>query len=243
MKKKTLLVVVLDETGSMRTVRDQTISGFNEFLDSQEDKALGETRVTLVKFNSDRIDIPYSDKLIEEVPKLTRASYVPDATTPLYDAVARAIKDTEEKFRVSQQVLNKLSGQDKNYGPLIIMAIITDGEENASREYNREQVFAMITDKKKMGWAFVFMGSNQDSWSNASKMAFAQGATINYAPTKMRAAFNGFSEATRNYRMVANVAMDQTNNIEDYRRELTAAQENYWQGRKTADEEKEENNV
>ena len=81
-KAKTLMTFVLDETGSMQPHRDMTISGFNEFLESQKDKSLGECRVTLVKFNSTKIETVYSDMHIDDVPLLSPDNYQPDHNTP-----------------------------------------------------------------------------------------------------------------------------------------------------------------
>lgn len=197
---KTQITIVLDETGSMMTVRDQTISGFNEFLQSQEDKSLGECRVTLVKFNSEKIKTEYSGKLVADCPSLGNDNYWPTAMTPLYDAIAQAIKDTEKAVGLTSKVLSKMTGHAVAAGPAVILMVLTDGMENASQQYTQKKVFDMIIEKKKLGWAFVFLGSNQDSWASAESLGYAHGSVGHYAHANVAGAFAGVSQAMTAYR-------------------------------------------
>jgi len=201
---KTQITIVLDETGSMAHVKDQTISGFNEFLQSQEDKSLGECRVTLVKFNSDRIKTEYTGQLVADCPNLDGGNYMPTSTTPLYDAVAQAIKDTEKAIGLTAKVLSKMAGHQMTAGPAVILMVMTDGLENASQQYTQKQVFDMITAKKKLGWAFVFLGSNQDSWASVENLGYARGSVANFAPGNISGAFAGVSQAMCAYRQSYN---------------------------------------
>jgi len=230
--QKTHITFVLDETGSMHSVKEQTISGFNEFLRSQEDKSLGETRVTLIKFNSEKIETVYSDALIEDVPNLTRDTYKPDSTTPLYDAVARAIKDTDDKLSLSSKVLTRLAGHKVAVPPLVLLVVMTDGLENASREYTRDDIFRMIEGKKKEGWAFAFLGSNQDSWDAAKPMGFAPGSIANYDQGNVQGAFAGISHAMSSYRKAASQLRATADNKADYMKSITALGKDFWQGKK-----------
>jgi len=206
---KTLLTFVLDESGSMQAAYEATISGFNEFLDSQRDKALGECRVTLVKFNGDRIKTVYTDRHIDDVKPLTRNDYSPANVTPLYDAIGQAIRDTEEKYRASVDVLKALTGSDGGSAtPMVIMLVMTDGLENTSKKYDRKAIFDMISEKKNEGWVFAFMGADQDSWAAAQPLGFDQGCVANYASSMTREAFGGVSAATQTYRAAAGAALD-----------------------------------
>lgn len=238
---KTCICFVLDESGSMMSCRDQTISGFNEFMDSQEDKTLGETRVTLVKFNSDKIDTVYADKLIEDTPKLTEASYQPYATTPLYDAIAQAIKTTEDQVDIASRVLSKLAGHSVVAGPLVIVVIMTDGLENASRQYKQPDIFDMIQKKKDVGWTFVFLGADQDSWAAGGAMGIPMGSTVNYDRAQTVRAFQGISQSMSRYRtsyfaaaqnLVAADDIGDQEAVAKTVNELKKLRENYWQGKK-----------
>lgn len=204
---KAHITFVLDESGSMMQTKDQTISGFNEFMDSQQDKSLGEARVTLVKFNSQAIKIVYQDKLIENVKALNHASYTPNGTTPLYDAIAQAIKTTKDNMSDSQKVLEKLAGHP--VPQLIIVVIMTDGLENSSRMFNRANIFELIENKKGLGWTFVFLGADQDSWEAASGIGIAQGSTANYASAHTERAFAGVAQSMSSYRTDSNLMVDQ----------------------------------
>jgi len=237
---KTYLTFVLDESGSMGSCQDQTISGFNEFADSQEDKTLGECRATLVKFNSDKIETVFSDELIEDVPKLTYENYRPSSTTPLYDAIAQAIKATEDKVSISGKVLSKLAGHPVKAGPLVIIVIMTDGLENASRQHTQKDIFDMIQDKKDAGWTFVFLGADQDSWLAATPMGIPAGSTTNFAKARTSVAFAGVAQSMSAYRNSYNLTADALDAAEiagDTAKytaaagELKKLRENYWQGK------------
>src|SRR3970282_3051826 len=96
--KKTLVIFLLDETGSMESYKEATINGFNEYLQSLK-KDGKDTLFTLTRFNSDKIETPYSAVPISEVEELTDETYRPDAMTPLYDAIAKTVRRTEEALK------------------------------------------------------------------------------------------------------------------------------------------------
>ncbi|MEJ2758662.1 MAG: hypothetical protein P8046_09300, partial [Anaerolineales bacterium] len=113
---------------------------------------------------------------IKEVPELTRETFVPRATTPLLDAMGRGINDLEQG----------LSEMDEDERPMrVVMVIITDGQENASREFNKNQIQKMIKEKQeKLDWQFVFLSADLDAIRDAvntgirsqSAMAFSKDA-------------------------------------------------------------------
>jgi hypothetical protein len=126
-------VIVLDKSGSMESIRNDTIGGFNAFVDSQAEGTL-----SLYLF-SDTLTKVYSGIPIGEVPKMTRETFVPSGSTALYDAVGKVILDH----------------MDDSTKPTVV--IITDGEENSSRNYSKNAVKDMI---KTTGWDFVYLGQN-----------------------------------------------------------------------------------
>lgn len=148
----THISVILDRTGSMETIRDDTIGGFNAFLNAQKAEP-GLATLTLVQFDSqDPYEIVHHFKPLANVPELTRQTFVPRANTPLLDAMGRGINDLEKN-------LADLAEDDKP--SRVVMVIITDGQENASREFRKDQIEKMIKEKQeKSAWQFVFLSAD-----------------------------------------------------------------------------------
>ena len=145
-RELTDIVVVLDRSGSMASVLDDTIGGFNTFLEEQKG-AQGRARLTLTQFDNE-YDIVHERRDVREVEPLTRATYIPRGTTALLDAVGRTV--TSVRARIA---LDDASEQPWK----VVFVIITDGQENASREFNRAQVFELIREQEKeAGWGFDF---------------------------------------------------------------------------------------
>lgn len=144
---KPLNIIVLDATGSMNEHKSATISGFNEYV-SAIASADPEVQIGLVTFNSRRIDTTPPQNA-GSFPRLSDTTYVCDHTTPLYDAIMEAVA---------------FAKSHKAKGQAVIMAILTDGEENASRRATREQVKAELEKRQGKGWTIVYLGANQDAW-------------------------------------------------------------------------------
>ena len=182
--KPMMVSIVLDETGSMSVRIPETISGFNEYIGGLK-RLKAPVSVTLTKFNSKKIEVIYADKLIKDVPLLDRDTYSPNELTPLYDAVGKTISAIEQKKFGKKTVL---------------VVIITDGQENASKEYNRGQIFNMVTEKqRKNGWTFVFMGADQDAWLAGQVMGIVKANTLSFAGNNMRGAMKTAAGATTCY--------------------------------------------
>lgn len=155
----THITVILDRTGSMRTIRDDVIGGFNTFL--QEQKALpDEATLTLVQFDSqDPYEVLHDFRPIAEVPELTEATYVPRAMTPLLDALGRGINDLAAKIAATPEALRP---------ERTVFVVVTDGHENASREFYRDQIVQMIEDAQtRNGWQFTFLSADLEAIKDA----------------------------------------------------------------------------
>ncbi len=161
----THISVILDRTGSMESIRDDTIGGCNAFLGEQKVES-GTATLTLVQFDSqDPYEVIHRFKKIEEIPELTRETYVPRATTPLLDALGRGINDLEES-------LSKLEEADRP--SKIIMVVVTDGQENASVEFTKDQVEKMIKEKTDdSSWEFVFLSADLEAIGDAMAYGIA----------------------------------------------------------------------
>lgn len=163
-KYSTLVNFILDKSGSMETVRESTISGFNEYLNTL--KKDGNTyNFSLTLFDT-TIERPYINESIKGIKDLNATSYRPAGSTALYDAVCSTINKVEQTVKKDQKVLT---------------VIMTDGEENSSKEYTQEQLKKKIVALEKAGnWTFVFLGANQDAWANAQKMGMQQMNTATF---------------------------------------------------------------
>jgi hypothetical protein len=170
MAKNSKVVLVLDRSGSMGDFRDSTIDAVNEYVGTlKKGKKVGDLRFTMVQFDEvwarDRmglcIDTVHDAVPIKDVPKLTRETFVPRGNTPLYDAIGHTIKATK--------------------GKRVLFIIMTDGMENASREYTQQMVFDLIEKKKVKDWTFVFLGANQDSYAVGGSFGISKQNIQNYA--------------------------------------------------------------
>lgn len=190
----------------MSVIQQPTISGFNEYITSLK----GQIRMTLTKFSSGKFEIVYNAKHISEVPKLSTENYKPNGGTPLYDAIGKTIAALESEAE----------------GRNVIMTIMTDGEENESREFTKATINKLIRDKQEAGWVFTFLGANQDAWQVGMGMGISQAMSINFAGTaaSTRSAFMAASNTTNNYvaQGTAASAMFNSKTVEDY--ELQANQ-------------------
>lgn len=197
----THISVVLDSSGSMGSIRNDTIGGFNTFLEGQQ-KAEGEATFSLAKFGhesyephwwaskvnpeirqpqpTDRgepaIDVQFDFLDVKEVPMLNTENYVPYGGTPLLDTIGAMINLTGKKLAALPEALRPSK---------VLFVIITDGEENASQKYDFAKVKALIEQQTNVyKWEFMFLGANQDAIGEASKMGIGFGKTVTYATSK-----------------------------------------------------------
>jgi len=160
------LFFLLDETGSMGTVREETITGFNEYVQTLKSKTPS-IRMTLGKFNACAgLQIVCSDTPIADVPPLTKQTYVPDCSTPLYDAIGQMIAHAEKRC----------GGSD---GVLVIVQ--TDGYENSSKEFTQASIKALIQKKTdEDGWTVSFIGADIDAHAVGSSLGLADTHFVSY---------------------------------------------------------------
>ena len=185
MKKKTRnnlteLVFILDRSGSMAGLEDDTIGGYNSVIARQK-KELGEALVTTVLFD-DQVEILHDRVNLKQLSPISEQDYFVRGSTALLDAVGKTINRI---VRTERQTSDDLRA-DK-----VMFVIITDGMENASREYNFEKVKTMIQhEKEKYGWEFVFLGANMDAVSAAADIGISSNRSANYNPDKMGTRLN-----------------------------------------------------
>jgi Mg-chelatase subunit ChlD len=159
MTQKIYNLIVLDASGSMYSIRNEAIAGVVETVQTirtaQADNAEQEQLFSLVVFNGKRIDTVYDRMPITKVPDFSEKDYQPTDCTPLYDAMGDAITN-----------LHRYINEDDN----ALVTIITDGYENASREWNHQRVNQLVEDLKKKNWLFTYIGANQDALAVAKDM-------------------------------------------------------------------------
>lgn len=187
----THIAIILDRSGSMQSIRSDVVGGFNSFLKEQKEVD-GKCTVTLVQFDSqDPYEVLRDFVPIRDVATLGD-EYTPRASTPLYDAVGRGIVDTGS--RLARMAEADRPGQ-------VVFVILTDGLENASQEFNRERVLAMIREQTdKYAWQFVYLGANQDAMVEGEKIGVCQANAMTYSPGKAGAMMRELSQNVGEYR-------------------------------------------
>jgi hypothetical protein len=163
---------VLDRSGSMWSCVDDTLGGFNHFIQSQKnDNPDGIMSLNLFAHDFDTI---YEKKCIKSIEKLTKKNYFPRGATALLDAIGRTIKKAE-----------------KDEKPMIV--ILTDGQENSSKIYTYEHIKDLIDMKKTLGWNFVFLGANQDAIQVGGKLGIDEESAMTFNPENVYNAFEGLT--------------------------------------------------
>jgi hypothetical protein len=161
---RTAIVFILDRSGSMNSIADETVAGFNRFVADQQ-LALPEANLTLVLFNQFP-QVVYNRTPINQVPPLTRETFVPAGGTALLDAIGETI--VQELGATAERV---------------ITAILTDGLENASLKFSRAAISDLIQERQANGWQFLFLGADQDAISEGGSLGIAASNSLGFAAT------------------------------------------------------------
>lgn len=205
----TELVFILDRSGSMAGLEQDTIGGFNAMLSKQKEQD-GACYVTTVLFDHELVTL--HDRLpLAEVAPLTDRDYTVRGCTALIDAIGSTVKKIESIHQYARP-------EDVPESTLFV--ITTDGLENASREYSSDQVKKMIEEKKKKGWEFLFIGANIDAVQTAKHFGISADKAVDYhADAKgTRTVFHAVSRAVGCARARAPISEDWCAEIrEDYK--------------------------
>ncbi|MBR4119637.1 MAG: VWA domain-containing protein [Bacteroidales bacterium] len=150
MKTKIFNLIIIDESGSMQSIKREAINNINETIQTirsaqkrHEDQY---HYVSLVTFNND-VKTLYECVPVDEVPELNAKTYKPDCCTALYDAMGISLNSLGKK----------VAEEDK-----VLVTVVTDGYENASKEYNGYAIKALVDELKAKGWVFAYIGANHD---------------------------------------------------------------------------------
>lgn len=208
-KNLTEMVFILDRSGSMRRLTSDTIGGFNSMIENQKAKD-GEAFVTTVLFDN-KYEMLHKHVNIQEMQLMTAKEYYARGSTALLDAIGKTINSIGDR-------LNETPEEERP--DKVIFVIVTDGHENASCEFSKEKVKAMIEHQQdKYSWTFMFLGANMDAVGEASGLGinpdFAKGytasedgtrsvyASVSKAMTWARSEnFNGKNDKNANYEAI-----------------------------------------
>ena len=188
MEQKIYNLMILDESGSMQSIKAQAITGLNETLQtikSAQDKYDNQSHyVTLVSFNSQKVNTIYDCCPIHEVHEICSYDYLPNACTPLYDAMGISLTKLRTEVKDEDNVL---------------VTIITDGYENASREYSGKAIVQLVEELKAKGWIFAYIGANQDVEKVASSMGIRNSMSFDFNEEEARRMFKKEAESREAY--------------------------------------------
>ena len=180
---KTLINFVLDKSGSMGSCVTDTIGGFNTYI-----QKLKEDKKSSYSFSLTLFDTSFENRHVAvdlaKVPELTHNTYIPGGMTALYDAIGKTVTAVE--------------GSSKEYDR-VLTVIMTDGQENSSREYRLSMVKDLITRKEKEGWTFVFLGADISAFAVGDSIGTQTANSVVYNTQNMGATFSNLACATMSY--------------------------------------------
>ncbi len=179
----TEVVFILDKSGSMWELRDDTIGGFNSMLEKQK-ATDNQVLVSTILFD-DVLKVVHDRVPIAEVKPMTREDYDPDGCTALLDAMGSTIKHIQKIHKYARE-------EDRPAKTLFI--ITTDGMENSSTRFSSADVKKLVEAQKEIGWEFLFVGANIDAIETAGRFGIAANRAVNYHSDHIgtRKAFDAF---------------------------------------------------
>ena len=196
-KEKEILdvVFILDRSGSMSGLESDTIGGYNSYLKGMKEK---NARVTTVLFD-DKYEIINKRTLIKEVKELDNKTYFTRGSTALLDAIGKTISYLDE--------VNPKK---------VLFIITTDGYENSSRNFNKNQIKELITGHSN--WEFIYLGADIDSYSEASSIGISSSRTSNFSKSKIgvKKLFSNLMELSSLYEEKDCINNDWKDGLDDY---------------------------
>lgn len=190
-KTKVFNVIILDRSGSMECIRQAAVEGFNETLAGikKAQEKFADTQdhfVSLVTFCSCETKHLYDKTPVAEAKPLNIEDFQPCCSTPLYDAMGFTLTAMHKQIKDIEDVA-------------VVVTIITDGYENASKEYNASSIKALVETLRKEGWTFTYMGANQDSMEVAMSMSIRNARNFDYSSEGTRASMRKDTTTRMNF--------------------------------------------
>ncbi len=154
-KSEARIAVLLDRSGSMSDYKDDVVAAINSYMDRlSADPETAGAKFSLFLFDSTGTDCIRCDRPVKECQRVLYEEFKPGRMTPLLDAIGRTVMHVGEAFAPGDQQ---------------VLAILTDGLENASRQFTNDDIASLLECKQKEGWVIVYLGANQDSWRVAAR--------------------------------------------------------------------------
>jgi hypothetical protein len=171
----------------MEDCRDQTIDAFNEYVGSLRHGSTAGTRLSLTTFDSESVDVVHDTVRIEDIPKLTRETFVPRGMTPLFDALGQTVARIDKVTLLPDE--------------RIAFAILTDGLENASREYKAPAIRKILTERQEQrNWLVLYLGANQDAWAAGAEIGVQAAHAMSYSKAALQPAMESMARSMSRYR-------------------------------------------
>lgn len=168
---KTHIIFIIDESGSMATCATDVRGGFNTYVEKLQGDG-NDYSLTAIKFGT-TVRPLFANLTLDQVPTLTPENYMPLDSTALYDAIGHGLDEAKKQWGTEK----KPYGEER-----VLFIVMTDGFENASKQFNKETITARMKRREEAGnWTFVYLGADQDAWAAASGLGFAQGNVLSYA--------------------------------------------------------------
>ena len=189
-KHKVFNLIILDESGSMSSIKQSIISGFNEVVQTVKGVAKQfpeqEHLISFVTFNSLQVKTHFENEDVTKLELIDENQYHPNAMTPLYDAIGLSISQL-------RKVTDVLSGYH------VLVTILTDGEENDSKEYTGQAIKQLIDELKLQQWTFTYIGANHDVEKFALSISISN--TMKFDPNErdLKRMFSKESTARKNF--------------------------------------------
>ena len=197
----TQIVCILDCSGSMSmdSLIVEARNGFNNFIKEQKEIP-GRATVTVALFD-DKYELLYDNVDLKNVKEITQDVWYARGTTALYDAIGKTVNSV----KANHTKLGKYEKPDK-----VLVCIVTDGLENASREYTQQSVKSLIENCEKDNWNFIYLAANQDAFEIGTTLGFSGGNTFTYANTSdgVNVSYSTISNAATQYRTVSSKSAD-----------------------------------
>jgi len=183
-------LIILDESGSMESIKKSTINGLNEVIQTVKEleKKFPEQEyfISFVTFNGQDVRTHLDKAAAGKMKEIDETSYRPNGSTPLYDAIGLSL--VKLKYDLVE-----------NKNAHVLVTILTDGEENASREFNGSQVKRMIEEQKQQGWTFTYIGANHDVEGFAMSISISNTMTFTAHEEGVKEMFSREKNARHNY--------------------------------------------
>jgi Mg-chelatase subunit ChlD len=184
--------ILLDRSGSMEDCRDTAIDAFNEYVMGLRRSDSVDARISLTIFDSESIDTIQRAEPAKSFMELTRANYVPRASTPLLDAIGHVAAEIDKTALLKDEK--------------VALVILTDGFENASKEHTKDTIKKLLTDRQdNKGWLVTFLGADVDAFAEAHAIGIQGGKYLHLKKGKLRQSMQHASASQERYVRTGNL--------------------------------------